>query len=493
MFYYLRFVNYYSIYMCDSGKSKFLCFKCIEEMYLSKQVKNNGKLTHCAYCNNANIKCFSLSKIANLVNTAFEQHYDQAPEDVTNWPIERRRYIAGAWEPNGDEITDTIIDAVKVSEEIAIDIQSILEEKHHNVSTLEADEQSKYRKESIYDIKKPDDTEWQEKWVKLEDTLKTKNRFFNTEALSLLNSTFENLDKLKTNDNKPIVKIIGPNTDISVLHRARVFQSHVSLKLALESPDTELGPPPNKDAKGGRMNANGIPVFYGATSPETALSEIRPPVGSKVIVGEFKVLQNLKMLDLTALYSITVEGSIFDMEYANLLSRITFLKNLSQRITRPIMPNQEQFEYLPTQAIADFLGSQLKFDGIIFPSAQFPEGINIVLFNHASRVEEIEYPKGSSISADLSSWEDGEQKPSYSFNIGHPFEKDSGKESINSDWDLFENNQTTKNTDFREVSLAINVDSLKVKHINSVKINSTSFSVERFESEDQIFIEEPSH
>ena len=32
-----------------------------------------------------------------------------------------------------------------------------------------------------------------------------------------------------------------------------------------------------------------------------------------------------------------------------------FLRSLSGRITRPVMPDDEPFEYLATQAIADFL------------------------------------------------------------------------------------------------------------------------------------------
>lgn len=141
------------------------------------------------------------------------------------------------------------------------------------------------------------------------------------------------------------------------------------------------------------MNASGISVFYGATNPETVLAEIRPPVGSKALIGKFEILRPLRMLDISAFNSSFFEGSIFDTMYAELLSRSIFLRNLSQRMTRAIMPDDELFDYLPTQVIADFLGSELKFDGIIFPSAQSKEGLNIALFNHASRVKEIKYPE----------------------------------------------------------------------------------------------------
>jgi len=36
------------------------------------------------------------------------------------------------------------------------------------------------------------------------------------------------------------------------------------------------------------MNAGGIAVFYAATAPKVALAEVRPPVGSKVLIGRFE-------------------------------------------------------------------------------------------------------------------------------------------------------------------------------------------------------------
>ena len=51
------------------------------------------------------------------------------------------------------------------------------------------------------------------------------------------------------------------------------------------------------------------------------------------------------------------------------------------------MPSDETFDYLPTQAIAEYLATKVnpRIDGIIFSSSQTGgEGRNVVLFNHAS-------------------------------------------------------------------------------------------------------------
>ncbi|MCB2401972.1 RES family NAD+ phosphorylase [Rhizobium ruizarguesonis] len=51
--------------------------------------------------------------------------------------------------------------------------------------------------------------------------------------------------------------------------------------------------------------------------------------------------------------------------------------------SRPVMPDDQEFDYLPTQAVADFLATETvtPLDGIIFPSVQVAGGKqNVVLF-----------------------------------------------------------------------------------------------------------------
>ena len=55
--------------------------------------------------------------------------------------------------------------------------------------------------------------------------------------------------------------------------------------------------------------------------------------------------------------SLNMGGSVFDRTYLPRLQRAKFLKWLSRRITMPVMPDDERFEYLATQAVADFLAT----------------------------------------------------------------------------------------------------------------------------------------
>ncbi|NOE32130.1 RES domain-containing protein [Ruegeria sp. HKCCD7318] len=65
-------------------------------------------------------------------------------------------------------------------------------------------------------------------------------------------------------------------------------------------------------------------------------------------------------------------------------------------ISQPCLPDDEHLDYIPTQVVAEYLVKEHKFkfsgeeksvEGIIFRSAQNPNGKNIVLFGEAATVE----------------------------------------------------------------------------------------------------------
>ena len=57
--------------------------------------------------------------------------------------------------------------------------------------------------------------------------------------------------------------------------------------------------PVAKRVKEGRANSSGIPVLYLASTEQTAISEIRPWVGSDVSVAQFRATRKLNAIDLT--------------------------------------------------------------------------------------------------------------------------------------------------------------------------------------------------
>jgi RES domain len=170
------------------------------------------------------------------------------------------------------------------------------------------------------------------------------------------------------------------------------------------------------------MNAKGVSVFYGATEKDIAISEVRPPVHSHVVVGAFKLIRTLRILDLQQLGSITLNlvSSPFDPSTVEEASRRDFMKTLTRMMVMPVMPELEEQGYLITQAIADFLSThpKLELDGILFSSAQNTmashnnSGRNVVLFNKASTVQNAEYFRGKT---DVSLWEFYDDSPDHGF------------------------------------------------------------------------------
>jgi hypothetical protein len=248
-------------------------------------------------------------------------------------------------------------------------------------------------------------------WRRFENSLKTEARFFSRTLANRLTSIFDGIDKLQTRDGRSLVADAGPGTDFHTLYRARAFQSDDKLEIALGRPDIHLGPPLPPLAAAGRMNARGISAFYAASNQRAAIAELCPPVGCRIAVARFEIIRKLRLLDLTALRDISVTADIADFGLAGRKESAVFLRSLSERIARPVMPDDEPLEYLATQAIADFLATEdsVSIDGIIFPSAQSTgDACNVVLFHKAARVQAMNVPEGTEISASMGRWtEDG--------------------------------------------------------------------------------------
>ena len=384
-------------------KTKKLCYACVGEAYLGNEIGRDGKRAKCSYCGNTR-RCYSLGNVAERVQVAFEQHYIRTSDQPTSWQytLMSDRESSYEWSRDGEPVTDAIANAAEIRQEAAEDIQQILEATHDDFDSAAMGEETEFSGDTHYEEKCASDRVWQEEWRNFESSLKTEARFFSRTAARHLASIFDGIDDLRTRGGQPLVVDAGPSTDFRSVYRARVFQSGEMLKEALCRPDTYLGSPPASVATAGRMNARGISVFYGANDPKVAIAEVRPPVGSQVAVARFEIIKPLRLLDLTALTAVSVTGSIFDRDHASRMERAMFLQTLSARITRPVMPDDEHFEYLATQAIADFLAteSSVPIDGIIYPSVQVAgDVLNVVLFHKAARVEALALPKGTEIKA----------------------------------------------------------------------------------------------
>ncbi|OFW07910.1 MAG: hypothetical protein A3G20_09170 [Acidobacteria bacterium RIFCSPLOWO2_12_FULL_59_11] len=392
----------------DELKTRRICFHCVSEKYLQAEIQSKGERGLCSYCNET-AETYSLQDLSEYVFEAFEHHYFQLDDA----------------DDDGTPVVDAIEDAASIPREAAEYIQQILADDHYDHGAAKDGEQCAFSDDSFYEERGVDVWAWQEEWSTFERSLKSEARFFSRSASAHLASVFGGIDKMNAGDGRPLVVDGGPGTEYSQVYRARVFQSDRHLINALCHPDQQLGSPSMLNAGAGRMNARGISVFYGANDTRVAIAEVRPPVGSQVAVARFDIIRPVRLLDLAALSYASERGSIFESGFAQRLERAAFLRSLTDRMIRPVMPDDEVLDYLPTQAIADFLATENEptLDGIVFPSVQaVGEALNIVLFHKAARVAPIDLPKGNRLSARTGMHGAEGWEPGYSL-TEHPPEK----------------------------------------------------------------------
>ncbi len=462
---------------------KQICSECVGEVFLSAKIEREGKDGACSYCATTG-KVFSLDEMANEIQITFEEHFYRTASEPSDLEYAMSKESDYGWEREGDRVVDVLQNYVEISSKAAEDIQSILEDRTFDFEAAKMGEENPFDKDAQYAESGVDDRESHAGWTHFETSLKTEARYFSRTGEETLRSTFDGLAEHKTEDGRPIIVDAGPGLSLAALYRARVFQSFAKLEAALKRPDIEIGPPPSAHATSGRMNAHGISVFYGATDPMVALAEIRPPVASTVVVGRFELVRPVRLLDVEALRSVYVSGSIFDREFIHRLARGKFLKWLSQRIVRPVMPDDQPFDYLATQAIADFLATDAKppLDGIIYPSVQGKKGqCNVVLFHKAARIQRMDIPKGTRIAASLyNETEDGpetdywvweEVPPEVTPAPPKPEDFLFSSESLDSiDFDAH---------DYRDATLKLDVESVKVHHVNAISFTTEDYPVRR--------------
>jgi RES domain-containing protein len=400
------------------------------------------------------------------------------------------RELAYDWERHGEPVLYAIAEAADISEEISQDALDILEERHADIEAAQMGEECKFDSDSHYEWKSVRDHEFAVEWRGIERSLKSETRFFNQGAEAFLDRLFANLDNRVTRDGNPVVVVAGPDTAFTSFFRARAFHKSNELDAAMIRPDLNLGPPPAQYARAGRMNAHGISMFYGATDKGVAIAEVRPPVGSRALVGEFQLTRPVRLLDVAALQSVYIEGSIFDPAYLDQLSLAKFMERLSERITMPVMPDDEPTEYLITQMIADYLARRPApaLDGILFPSVQTPgEHRNVVLFHHASRVEALEIPEGTELSArQVDSTEDGDEPDYVVWEEVPPPPQNPEAEEADDGLRLFamlEPLRFDPEADDREETLRVVAGGLSVHHVTGVQFNTDDFDVTRHRME----------
>lgn len=221
-------------------------------------------------------------------------------------------------------------------------------------------------------------------------------RFFSQRALGRLKEIFDGLHLLRDDANSPAVYSLEPNDEAVQLYRARKANSIGEREVIVQDPASQLGPPPEKLRRAGRMNPSGISALYGAFDLETCIAELRPAVGETVIAAKFELTRPILVLDTTKFIGRPKAINIFAPTYVTRMKLWKFMTTFMYEIARPCLPDDEHLDYVPTQVVSEYLtqlhkikrgDKEMTIDAIIYRSAQNGNGKNIAIFGEAAAVE----------------------------------------------------------------------------------------------------------
>jgi hypothetical protein len=303
-------------------------------------------------------------------------------------PIIRHRYTFGpqipafdadsdrpSWSQEGKELAEVVEEVIGQPLDFEGEIASALcRNERVNVADGEYaffDDMQNYVKAETYANR------WESQWDSVLQALKHEQRFFNNSAKQFFDNLFRDIDNLKVWNEEskcpePVIRVLPIGTE---LYRARKCDSDSVVCRIQNNPTGELGPPPRDKASAGRMNAEGVVVFYGGMEAQTCIAELRPYIAGRTATIKARTTKEIRVLDFTRLSASGEEDFNSDPE------RKDFLASLGYLISKPVIPGGEA-DYVITQTLAEYLAyvHAKRVDGVLFNSAQRSGGVAIALF-----------------------------------------------------------------------------------------------------------------
>lgn len=160
------------------------------------------------------------------------------------------------------------------------------------------------------------------------------------------------------------------------LYRARMVDDAFGFQHRVrEDPAKHLGPAPAGRATAGRLNAEGVGLFYGATTVDVAVKETAlHSLYDDAVVGGFTVQRPLMILDFTRRPALP---SIFARDQRRRFLFARFADDFVERLTQSVrLTGEERVEYVVTQIIGEYFrwASETKLDGIAWESHLLRKG-----------------------------------------------------------------------------------------------------------------------
>ncbi|MBU0750720.1 MAG: RES domain-containing protein [Gammaproteobacteria bacterium] len=363
-----------------------ICWKCVDDEYLKQHIRDNGGLFECSVCGNAYENAISVADLGILLEPRIRENFSLGEEIKVFHGEEDDN---GSWEQEGEPLSWAVQEVLgqyfDFEDEI---VQAVIDAE--DVWPPDGDVPF-FDDTSNYVESRVALSHYYAEWEALLEELKHKRRFFSPSAHTLFGKLFGGVEEMKARPPRTTeaVSVVRNFPEGSELFRARICNSQDVLVDVFSDPLKHAGPPPESQARTGRMNADGVVVFYGAEDLETCLAEMRPVIGNDLAVIRLRTTKPLRLLDFSLLeyaYAGT-PLSYFQPDFTDEVEKRAFRRRLHRLISQPIIPGKET-EYLITQTMAEYLAHVHKepFDGVLFASAQRADGKNVVLFSDPAMI-----------------------------------------------------------------------------------------------------------
>ncbi len=354
-----------------------VCLICLSNPCLKELLSNDSEQDNCSFCGKRR-KTVAVCEVADCIAEGLETAYQHGEPDY-------QRSMGGH---EGGDLYTIISEEVGCYTEVSEAIAETLFDGRGR--SWDQDEFCFFDREVLFVRCHHVEALLHHHWEEFSNQIKNRSRFYGP-IRKFLSDLFSEGEGSPFNQGYPEF-VIEPD-DSQLLYRARIAHGLDEAEKFIIKPHKELSFN-SENPPAGRMNAFGVPVFYCALSSETAIKEVRPSIGSYVVVGKFSAVRLLKLLDLTRAGKID-PGGIFSPGYKARKEKLGFLASFDSIVSQPIRPHREALEYLPTQMVAEYIQHELGYDGVVYSSAQESDGgepmkKNIALFGCADwRVKNI--------------------------------------------------------------------------------------------------------
>lgn len=368
---------------------KMVCSHHFHDHYLNdiilEKSEGNGK---CSYCGRLTKVC-SLQKLMEDVTWKIHLYYTR-PENASLYlahsfydddeeEIKGFRRFGEFIVPNEAECYDSTellleaLDAIPDNQELYNDVLSVFEtESWISVDLLRED----YKSERLLD-------QWK-KFCLIVTSQKRYTFLANPDFLPVLTNKGEKRDILTGLSSiitgQKICRILPTGT--KVYRARRVRQDELDKGIDFNN----ITSPPNEKATPNRMSPAGISMFYASYLKKTAEMECVGDKSLTMIVGTFKTIKPLMVLDLTRI----PENSFWMTGWQENM----FLHQFNKEITKPVSEDDDNLlQYIPTQVLTEYLRYMYEIngkhlDGIVYGSSK-DRNKNLVLFYNQEQSSDV--------------------------------------------------------------------------------------------------------